>query len=112
MEAELIQELMQGSAGFSLWHSENFARIAKILQSLRKFAIIGKVTVHSENSNFRYACNFCYDSENHCVRNFLLLYFFDPNDFVFGFSHFYPLCNYSSFVILVFHMFVRLHKPL
>ena len=38
--------------------------------------------------------------------------FCDPNDSVFGFSHFYPHCNYSSLVILVFHMFVRLYKPL
>ena len=46
------------------------------------------------------------------MRNFLLLFFFYPNDFVFCFSHFYPHCNYSSLVILVFHMFVRLYKPL
>ena len=32
MEAERMQETMQGSAGFSLWHSENFARIAKTSQ--------------------------------------------------------------------------------
>ena len=68
--------------------------------------------MHSENSNFRNASDFHYDSENHYVRNFLLLFIFDPNDFVFGFSHFYPHCNYSSLVILVFHMFVRLYKPL
>ena len=68
--------------------------------------------MHSENSNFRYASDFRYDSEIHCVRNFLLLFSFDSNDFVFCFSHFYPYCNYSSLVILVFHMFVRLYKPL
>ena len=67
---------------------ENFATIAKISQSLRKFrygqffamlakfryhgenslswqkfAIIAKVTVHSENFNFRYALYFRYDSK-------------------------------------------------
>ena len=56
-----------------------------------KFAMIAKFTVHSKI--------FCF-----C--------FCDPNDSVFGFSHFYPHCNYSSLVILVFHMFVRLYKPL
>ena len=61
---------------------------------------------------FAMIANFRYHSENHCVQNFLLLVFFYPNDFVFGFSHFYPHCNYSSLVILVFHMFVRLYKPL
>ena len=74
-------------------------------------ANIAKSSVHRENFNFLYACIFFYDSENHCVRNFLLLFFY-RNDFVFGFSHFYPHCNYSSLVILVFHMFVRLYKPL
>ena len=61
---------------------------------------------------FAMIANFRYDSENHCVRNFLLFVFFYPNDFVFGFSHFYPHCNYSSLVILEFHMFVRIYKPL
>ena len=48
---------------------ENFATIAKISQSLQNFAmhiffaIIAKITVHSENSNFRYASHFRYDSE-------------------------------------------------
>ena len=50
MEVELMQEAMQGSAGFLLWHSKNFARIAK-------------VTMHSKNLNFRYALYFHYDSE-------------------------------------------------
>ena len=53
--------------------------------------MIAKITVHSENFCFLFLC---------------------LNDFVFGFSHFYPHCNYSSWVILVFHMFVRLYKPL
>ena len=51
---------------------ENFATIAKNLQSLRnfsmhsqKFAIIAKTTVHRENLNFRYASDFRYDSEIH-----------------------------------------------
>ena len=34
------------------------------------------------------------------------------NDSVFCFSHFYPHCNSFSLVNLVFHMFVRLYKPL
>ena len=57
MEVELMQEAMQGSAGFSLWHSKNFARIAK-------------VTMHSKNLNFRYAlyfiAKFRYHSEIGC----------------------------------------------
>ena len=60
---------------------------------------------------FTMIANFRNDSENHCVENFMLLFFFLPNDFVFGFSHFYHHCNYSSLVILVFHMFVRVYKP-
>ena len=36
MEAELNAEECR-SAGLSLWHCENFARIAKILQPRRKF---------------------------------------------------------------------------
>ena len=31
------------------------------------FAIIEKITVHSEKFNFRYACIFRYDSEIHCA---------------------------------------------
>ena len=42
---------------------ENFARIAKISQSLRKFTIIAKTNVHSENLNFHYASHFRYDSK-------------------------------------------------
>ena len=45
-------------------------------------------------------------------REIFCFCFCDPNDSGFGFSHFYPHCNYSSLVILVFHMFVRLYKPL
>ena len=48
-----------GGSGISLWHSkifrkdcEIFAMVAKILQSQRKFAIIAKITVHSEILNF------------------------------------------------------------
>ena len=63
-------------------HYENFTISAKISQGLRKFrnhsgnfaiptkfryahffAIIAKITVHSENLNFRYASHFRYDSE-------------------------------------------------
>ena len=45
-----------GGSGISLWHSENFAMVAKISQSKRKFrygqifAIIAKITVHRENA--------------------------------------------------------------
>ena len=54
---------------------ENFATIPKISQSLQnfsmhsfslsygKFAIIAKVTMHSENLNFLYALYFRHDSE-------------------------------------------------
>ena len=48
---------------------ENFATIAKILQSLRKFrcaqifAMIAKITVHSENLNFAMPGFFLYDSK-------------------------------------------------
>ena len=79
---------------------------------IAKFAIIAKITVHSEILNFRYACisfamiaKFIVHSENFHPC------FCDPNDYVLGFSHFYPHCNYSTLVILVFHMFVRLYKP-
>ena len=41
---------------------ENFAMHSFSL-SKRNFAIIAKVTVHSENLNFRYALYFRYDSE-------------------------------------------------
>ena len=123
MEDEMMQELMQ---------VQDFRYdIAKILQGLRKFcnnsenlailakflygyifAIIAKVTVHCENSNFRYACNFFYDSEISLCAKFSAFVSFDPKDLVFSFSHIYPHCNYSSVVILVFHMFGRLYKPL
>ena len=75
MEAELDAGGNAGNAGFSLC-------IAKILQGLRKFrnhsenftipakfryahffAMIAKITMHSENLNFRYASHFLYDSE-------------------------------------------------
>ena len=50
-------------------HCENFATIAKISQSLRNFryahffAMIAKVTVHSENLNVVHALYFRYHSE-------------------------------------------------
>ena len=50
-----MQEAMQ-EAGISLWHSENFAMVAKISQSLRKFryaqffAMIATFRCHSKNS--------------------------------------------------------------
>ena len=66
---------------------ENFATIAKILQSLRKFRYaqffaklakfryIAKVIVHSENLYFRYALYFRYDSKIHCIAKILPLCF-------------------------------------
>ena len=66
---------MQESVGFSLCiakisqglrkfrnHSENFAIPAKFRYA-QFFAIIAKITVHSENLNFCYASDFRYDSE-------------------------------------------------
>ena len=50
-----------GIAKFSLW--PNFCYDSEILLSWKKFAIIAKITVHSENLNFHYACIFRYDSE-------------------------------------------------
>ena len=73
MEAELDAEAMQEATGgkhdFRYVRKfrkdcENFATIAKISQSLRNFlyahffAIIAKVTVHSENLNFAMPCIF------------------------------------------------------
>ena len=52
--------------------------------------MIAKITVHSEISAFVFVIQTT----------------------PFFFSHFYPHCNYSNLVILVFHMFVRLYKPL
>ena len=49
MVAELMQEAMQGSAGFSLWHCENFAILAKFCYA-QFFAMIAKFRYHSENS--------------------------------------------------------------
>ena len=45
-------------------HCENFAIPAKFRYA-QFFAIITKVTVYSENLNFRYALYFRYDSEIH-----------------------------------------------
>ena len=45
-------------------HSKNFAIPAK-LRYAQFFAIIAKITIHSENLNFRYASDFRYDSEIH-----------------------------------------------
>ena len=56
--------------------------------------------------------NFAMISKITMCEIFCFCFFVYPNDFVFCFSHFYPHCNYSSLVILVFHMFVRLYKPL
>ena len=51
-----------GEQLISLWHSEIFSIPAKF-SLCHNFSIIAKVNVHCENSNFGYACNFCYDSE-------------------------------------------------
>ena len=60
-------------AAGSQWNSSQPGTVPKFHFAI--IAIIAKRTVHSENFNFRYACIFRYDSENHCVRNFLLLVF-------------------------------------
>ena len=65
-----IAKISQGLQKFRN-HSENFAIPAKFryhseklcIAKFRKFAIIAKVTVHSENLNFCYALYFRYDSE-------------------------------------------------
>ena len=77
MKAELMQEAIQGVQDFRYGiakisqglrqfrnHSENFAIPTKFRYA-QFSAIIAKVTVRSENSNFRYASDFCYDSEIH-----------------------------------------------
>ena len=75
-----MQEAMQECRSFSM-HCENFATIAKTSQSLRNFryahffAIIAKVTVHSENLNFHYALYFRYDSKIHCIAKIVPLCF-------------------------------------
>ena len=62
-----ISKISQSLRNFRYAHY--FAMIAKFRYhcenslSLRKFAIREKVTVHSENLNFRYALYFRYDSE-------------------------------------------------
>ena len=58
-----IAKFSQGLRNFCN-HSENFAILAKFRYS-QFFAIIAKITVHSENLNFRYALHFLYDSEIH-----------------------------------------------
>ena len=46
-------------------YAQFFAMIAKFRYHRKKFAIIAKITGHSENLNFRYASDFRYDSEIH-----------------------------------------------
>ena len=83
MEAELDARGNAGGKACRIFamHCENFSTIVKISQSLRNFryayffAIIAKVTVHSENLNFRYTLYFRYDSEIHCIAKFLPLCF-------------------------------------
>ena len=75
MEAELNAGGMQESAGFSLCiakisqglrkfrnHSENFTIPTKFRYA-QFFAMIAKITMHSEDLNFLYASYFRYDSE-------------------------------------------------
>ena len=57
----VIAKISQGLRKFRNGR-ENFAVLVKI-SLCHIFAIIEEITVHSENSNFRYACNFRYDSE-------------------------------------------------
>ena len=98
MEVELMQEAMQGSAGFSLWHSKNFARIAK-------------VTMHSKNLNFRYALYFHYDSEISLSYRNWLPSDFDPNDLVLCNSHFVPNVIIYFLYFWYFTLLVWLYKP-
>ena len=56
-----MQEAMQGVQDFRY----GIAKISQGLQKFRNFANIAKITVHSENLNFRYASDFRYDSEIH-----------------------------------------------
>ena len=56
-----IAKILQGLRKFRN-HSENFA-IPANFRYAQFFAIIAKITVHSENLNFRYASDFLYDSE-------------------------------------------------
>ena len=72
---------------------ENFATIAKILQSLRKFSIIEKVPVHSKNLSFRYALCFRYDSEIHYIAKILPLCFGSKRPRFVSFP-FCPYCNH------------------
>ena len=82
---------------------DNFAMIAN-------FRYHSKSIVHSENFNFRYACIFCYDSENHCVRTFLLLFFLSKR-IRFGFYPFYPHCNFVVSYCFVISLFLSIYKP-
>ena len=56
-----IEKISQGLQNFRN-HSKNFSIPAKFHYA-QFFAIIAKITVHSENLNFHYASNFRYDSE-------------------------------------------------
>ena len=61
-----IAKISQGLRKFRN-HSENFAIPTKFRYArfFAKFAIIAKITVHSENLNFHDASDFRYDSEIH-----------------------------------------------
>ena len=74
-QAELMQEARQEDQDFHYGiakisqglrkfrnGSENFAFLAKFRYG-HIFAMIAKIRYHRKNSNFRYACNFRYDSE-------------------------------------------------
>ena len=56
-----IAKILQGLRNFCN-NSENFA-IPEKFRCAQFFAIIAKITLHSENLNFRYASDFLYDSE-------------------------------------------------
>ena len=95
------------------------------------FVIIAKITVHIENFNFLYACNFCYDSEislcseNYCAQrnsnfcyacNFAYIAKLSSPLFVFkqlrfGFSPFYHHCNFVVSYCFVISLFLRIYKP-
>ena len=78
---------------------------------IANFAMIAKSTVHSENFNFRYACIFRYDSENHCAKQNSPPFDFDPNDFVLYNSHFVPIVILLFWLFWYFTPLVWLYKP-
>ena len=67
--------------------------------------------MQSENSNFRYVCNFRYDSEIHCAKRKCCPFFYDTNDPVLCNSHFSLNVIILFWYFWYFTSFVRLYKP-